>query len=109
MPAPAPTGREVTIECTPTAAPNRFTAFVVLAVLCFALCEFEYASRRSHRLLSNDYTHMFDHSAVAGSSRTVTATPLVGNQCVSQASGNWNTAGTWTNCGGVVPTSADDV
>ncbi len=31
------------------------------------------------------------------------------NSCVSQATGNWATAGTWTSCGGVVPTNADNV
>jgi len=31
------------------------------------------------------------------------------NACVSNATGNWGTAATWTACGGVVPTSADTV
>lgn len=32
------------------------------------------------------------------------------NTCTANvAAGNWNTAGTWTTCGGVVPTAADDV
>src|SRR5712691_9352838 len=36
--------------------------------------------------------------------------PMPGNSCTSNVTtGNWNTAGTWTNCGGVVPTCADDV
>ena len=37
-------------------------------------------------------------------------TPAVALTCTSNvAAGNWNTAGTWTACGGVVPTAADDV
>jgi len=29
------------------------------------------------------------------------------NACVSQVSGNWNAAGTWTSCGGLTPQAAD--
>src|SRR3989344_8081197 len=29
--------------------------------------------------------------------------------CQSNATGNWSAAGTWTNCGGVIPQSADTV
>lgn len=32
-----------------------------------------------------------------------------GNACTSNATGNWNTAGTWTSCGGTVPQAADTV
>jgi len=145
VPAPTPTGREVTIECTPTATSNnaesnayqysidtpgthhsslithdleagaaRLTALVALAVLLLALCSLPFVGQATrvspltHRLQSNVYAHVFDRSGIVRSSRA-SSILLVGNQCVSQANGNWNTAGTWTNCGGVVPTSADDV
>src|SRR3979409_666761 len=32
-----------------------------------------------------------------------------GNACVSNATGNWSAPGTWTACGGVIPTAADTV
>src|SRR6266487_4342346 len=31
------------------------------------------------------------------------------NACVSNATGNWNAPGTWTACGGSIPTAADTV
>ena len=35
------------------------------------------------------------------------STAVFANTCLSQASGNWNVAGTWTTCGGGVPGDGD--
>ena len=40
---------------------------------------------------------------------TLPATPVYAAACTSNASGNWNVAGTWTGCGGIIPGAADTV